>query len=88
MADYSVKLTFGYSNSDQTRQLNFSNVAESLIPDIKDNVLAINDSIAAGTDGGLTSFFKDDDGNNFSGITAAQIVSETVKTISLSGGAS
>lgn len=88
MAGYSVKLTLGYSNSEQNRQLTFSDVAESLIPDVKDNIIAINDSIEAGTDGGLTSFFKDDDGNNFSGITAAQIIAETVKSISLPGGAS
>ena len=82
-----VKLTFGYgNNSAQTRQYSFGDVADSLIADVKDNILAVNASLTGGTAGGLSSFFIDDDGNNFTGITAAQIVAESETVIDLSAG--
>lgn len=84
---YSVKLILGYENSNQTRSLLFNDLPSETINNVKTRAKAVNASISGGTDDGLASFFKDDDGNNFSGIQAAQIIAETVKNIDLSGGA-
>ena len=73
MADSVVKLTCGYEDTDFTRLYEFA-VADSLVGDVKDNVLAINDSLAASNSGGMHSFFLSDDGNNLKAITEAKLV--------------
>lgn len=86
MADNSVRLTLGYENTDFTRQIVFSDVPDSLLGGVKDNVKAVNASLAAGTAGGLSAFFLSDDGDNFTGFTAAQIISDIDEDIDISGG--
>ena len=65
MSDISLQLKFAYQNSDQKRTYTFSDIAESIVPDLKDNITAVNTSLESGTAGGLSSFFIDDNGNNF-----------------------
>ncbi|MBQ6297421.1 MAG: hypothetical protein IJK81_06985 [Selenomonadaceae bacterium] len=63
----SIKLGFGYTNTDFTRQYTINNVADSIVSSsaakeaIRTNVKAINASLAAGTDGGLSTMFRADD---------------------------
>ena len=78
------KLTFGYADSDQKRQYAFD-IASSLRSGVKAGVKAVNQSLAAGTAGGLSSFFVSDEGDNFTMITAAQLITETVEDIAIGG---
>ena len=82
-----LKMTFGYDDSDFTRNYSFE-IDDSLVSAAKDKIIGINTSLAAGTAGGLSSFFISDDGDNFVGITAAQVEETTVTYLDISGGAS
>ena len=61
MADISVELTLGYTNTDFTRPFSIGGVSASALSGIVDNVKAVNASLTAGTDGGLADFFLADD---------------------------
>lgn len=82
----SVTLTLGYDGTDFTRKLKFDNVDASALSGISSKVQAINASLSAGTDGGLSSFFLADDGSFFSGITAASSDQTTTDEFDLNGG--
>lgn len=56
-----VKATLGYTGTDFTRAYKFENVPTSALVDVKDVALAINASLAAGTDGGMKDFFRSND---------------------------
>lgn len=60
-----IKFEFGYANTDFTRQYTINNVADSIAADgkeaIRAGVKAINASLAAGTDDGLSAMFRSDD---------------------------
>ena len=92
----SVKLTFGYEGTEFTRQYKFDGIADSVLANVKNNVMDFNDSIsgAFGASGtlaaaGLSTFFISDDFDaeeeigNFTGIVAAQYTSETTTEIDL-----
>lgn len=85
MATNSLQLSFGYENSDQKRTYTFSDINDSVISGIKAKVIAINDSLAANTDGGLASFFIDDNNNNLKYIEEAKIISVTETPLDLGG---
>ena len=57
----SVIMKFGYTNTDEKRQYTFSGVSASALPGIEAGMQAINASLAAGTDGGLSTIFRSDD---------------------------
>lgn len=63
MADAKRSVTFkmGYTNTDFTRNFKIDDVANSAFNNIPVRAKAINDSLAAGTDGGLSDFFLADD---------------------------
>ena len=69
-----VELYLGYDNSDFIRTVTISNVSLSAIANVKDKCMAINASLAASTDGGLSEFFVDDSGNSLKEITKAKII--------------
>lgn len=85
----SVIFKFGYTNTDQKRQYTFSGVSAAALPGIESGMQAVNASLAAGTDGGLSSFFRSDDFDNstatvvgvFNQITEARI--ESVEEIKI-----
>lgn len=87
----SVKLTFGYKDTDFTRDYTFNGVADSVLSGVKANILNFNASISGGLSAaaGLSSFFISDDYNaaegigTFTGITAAQYTAQTVTEIDL-----
>lgn len=94
MADIknSVTMTFGYGGTDFTRKYKFDSVSSAVLDNVKAGILAINASLAGGTDGGLKEFFRADDYDasdsediigEFTGIVAAQIDSTQVTEINL-----
>ena len=87
MADHVLRLTFGYANTTFTRDYELK-PSESILPDIKDNILAVNQSLTSGTAGGLSSFFVSDAGENFTLITDAQLTSTYETKLDLGGGSS
>lgn len=84
MAD-SVQLTFGYQDTEFERTYEID-VAESVSSaDIKSKVLAINASLAASTDGGLSNFFTSDEGDNFTRIIVAKRIHKEELYVDLGG---
>lgn len=85
MADNSITLTLGFEDTDFTRQLKFENLPDTalVVNTLKSRILAVNESLSAGTAGGLSTFFLSDEGDNFIGIVAAKTdsVTETVLNI-------
>ena len=80
-----LKMTFAYDETEYTRNYDFD-VAESVQGSaMKDKILAVNASLRAGTDGGLSDFFVSDAGDNFASISSAKLV-ETDKTYLVIGG--
>lgn len=58
----SIILTLAYTNTDFTRRMTIEGVATSMtVREIEDRAIAVNESLAAGTDGGLADFFLSDD---------------------------
>lgn len=56
-----VNVKLGYKNTDFTRTYGIDDVARADLELIQDKIDAINASISAGTDGGMSSFFLADD---------------------------
>lgn len=81
----SVRLTFGYQNSTQKRNYTFTDFPTSIASEMKDKILAINESLAASTDGGLAEFFVDDNGNYFIKIENAVYTTVTETPLDLGG---
>ena len=71
-----IKTKFKYAD-DSTRIYAFD-CEDSLVAGVKLKILAINESLIGGTDGGLSSFFVSDAGENFVLIDGATIESSTV----------
>lgn len=91
-----IYLTFGYENTDFTRNVSIANVDDSIAANaanVKTAIRSVNTSLTGGTSGGLDTFFRADDYDvttdptnpvgKFNGITAAKIVSETITPINL-----
>lgn len=90
-----IKMTFEYEGSDFTRAVKIADVSNEVAADsstVKSKIKAINASLAGGTSGGMDTFFRADDYDDsdvqnvvgtFKGISAAQIVTETVTNINL-----
>lgn len=56
-----VILTAAYTGTDFERTYNFAGVSSSYLSGIENAVVALNGSIAGGTDGGFKEFFRSDD---------------------------
>lgn len=69
-----VELYLGYDNSNFVRTVTINNVSMSALTDVKSKCMAINASLAASTDGGMSNFFVDDNGNSLKEITKAKII--------------
>lgn len=80
-----LRLTFGYEGTSSTRRYTISGIEDSLKSSLKSNIKAVNASLAGGTHGGLSTFFRSDDYDaaegigTFKAITAAQL--ESTETI-------
>ena len=84
-----LKMTFGYGeNQESTRNYTFT-VADSLASACQTKIININDSLEAGTAGGLSSVFVADNGTDgLSLITYAAIEAVETQILDISGGAS
>lgn len=80
MVDITVQIKLGYENTEDTRTYEFGGLSESVLDDVKAQVLAINQSLAGGTAGGLSTFFVSDNGDNLKSIVSARakIIEEEV----------
>lgn len=85
MATNSLQLSFGYKNSEQKRTYTFSEIPDSVVSGMKAKIIGINDSLSASTDGGLASFFVDDNNNNLQSIEEAKLVTLTETPLDLGG---
>lgn len=63
MADIvnNVTLTLGYTGTDFERNYRFAGVSAAYLNSIEQAATAVNESLTAGTDGGLKEFFRADD---------------------------
>lgn len=80
-----VKITMSYT--DDTKRNYELAVDEQDMIDVEDNIIAINASLKAGTDGGLSTFFVSNNGSNLSTISEAQIISVSETVLDLGGNA-
>lgn len=76
-----VKTKFKYA--DDTTRIYAFDCADSLAAGVKPKIMAINSSLSAGTDGGLSSFFVSDAGENFVQISGATLESSTSTPITI-----
>lgn len=86
----SVALELGYTNTDFTRTMTIDGLSAAALPNIENKITAINASLAAGTDDGLSAFFRSDDFDasqnkgTFKKINTARI--ESVEEVYIFGG--
>lgn len=76
-----VKTKFKYAD-DSTRIYDFD-CEDSLESGVKGKILAINASLQASTDGGLSTFFVSDAGQNFVIIDGATVTSSSVVPLTI-----
>lgn len=72
----SVTLTYKYKNTPFKRTMAIDNVSMSAIELVDEKILAINQSLASGTAGGLSTFFISDDYDAAQSIGALEKISE------------
>lgn len=88
----SATITLGYTGTDFTRKIKLADLEAGALSSVKAKVLAVNASLAGGTDNGLSTFFLSDDYDaaqgigNFSSIVAAQVDSVETEILDLTGG--
>lgn len=78
-----VKIFCGYEDTDFSRAYTFD-CAASVTADVKVKIKAINASLEAGTDDGMSSFFVGDDGQQLASITSAFIITDETSDIDIS----
>lgn len=83
MANYTVKMTLSYDDDDK-RNYDFSCDENDLLA-VKSKIVAVNTSLAGGTDDGMSDFFLSDNGGNLTKISAAQIISVEETVLDLGG---
>lgn len=80
---YYITLDLSYNNTDLNRKLVIPDVAENdaALATVRNKVQAVNDSLSGGTDDGLSTFFRADDGSTLNKISAFTVSSEEVTTL-------
>lgn len=76
----SIELTFGYNGTDFTRNYTIDGISAAALSSAKSKILAINESLAASTDGGLSDFFLADDFDGSNG-KFNRIISATARVV-------
>ena len=74
-----LRLTFGYHDSNEKRNYTFTDFEDSAVSDIKTKINAINSSLSAGTDAGLSAFFTSSEGDYLAKIEGA-VLTRTLET--------
>lgn len=74
----SITIKLGFEDTKETRQITFDDLPDEALDTetIKAKIDAINESLAAGTSGGLNNFFLSSEGDPFTAIVNAYTVSE------------
>ena len=81
-----VQLKLGYKDTTEKRTYEFDvDEVSSITSAIKEKVIAINSSLAAGTAGGLSTFYVSDNGNHISSIESAKLITITDEILDLGG---
>ena len=80
-----IRATFAYEGTEFTRKYDLD-IEDEQIANAKAKALAINASLAAGTAGGLSSFFVSDNGENMKEISALQLITVTETVLDLDEG--
>ena len=70
---YSVKVTLAYEDAT-SRNYTFNGVDNMYLPDVKDKVIAINESLEAGTANNFKNTFVSNNGATVKMISKAQII--------------
>ena len=73
-----VKMKLSYTNTDFTRQMTISDVADSVLADVDTKIESINSSLEGGTAGGLETFFIADNYDAQQSIGSFKKISEAV----------
>ena len=75
-----IKLTCGYEDTDFTRVVTISDVdsTAAAVETVRAKVQAVNTSLAGGTDGGLSDFFRSDDYDASEGVGALKEITQAV----------
>lgn len=73
-----IKLTLAYEDTDFTRQIIINDVADTdaALETVRAKAKAVNESLAGGTDDGLSDFFRADDGSKLNAIKSCHVVYE------------
>ena len=74
MSAKEVQLTFAYENTNFERIYTLEVASTLTRENVKQNILAVNASLQAGTDGGLSTFFTSEEGDNFTLISSAKLI--------------
>lgn len=56
-----LSMQFAYKNTDFTRTYELEGLSAAALSSVESKIISINDSLSAGTDGGLKDFFISDD---------------------------
>ena len=80
MSETTLQMRFAYKGTDFTRDYTIDGISSAAYSNIKQKILAINESLAASTDGGLADFFLADDYDGTNG-KLEKIISATAKTV-------
>ena len=83
--DVTLSFKLNYHESEQKRSYSISGLSLATldVDSIRTGAQNINDSLTAGTDGGMSAFYVDDDGNYLTKLTELQLVSVTETPISV-----
>lgn len=80
MSNISIQMRFGYKGTDFTRDYTLEGMSTAALNQAQAKILAINSSLAAGTDDGLSDFFLADDFDGTNG-KLEKIISATAKVV-------
>ena len=82
METNNVTLKLTYNGTEFTRSVKLTDVSTDALPDVKDKIIAINASLASGTDDGMAQFYVSDDNDLSQNIgTLKKITSATIECI-------
>lgn len=82
MTTNSVTLKLTYNGTEFTRSVKLTDVSMEALTDVKDKIIAINASLASGTDDGMAQFFVSDDNDLSQNIgTLKKITNATIECV-------
>lgn len=80
-----LRATFAYTGTNFTRNYDLD-ISEDAISTAKAKTMAINESLAAGTAGGMSTFFVSDNGEPMKAISELKLITVTETILNLDEG--